>query len=77
MRNARLSLPAGMWYNSSKQSLKHWKNVCRRETPPAESWQRHFLYLNALHLWYDSFKQSLQLFESDLCRFIATIRKDG
>ena len=32
MRNARLSLPAGMWYNSSKQSLKHWKNACRRET---------------------------------------------
>ena len=33
----------GMWYNSFKQSLKHWKNACRRETPPAAERQRNCL----------------------------------
>ena len=50
----------GMWYNSFKQSLKHWKNACRRETPPAAKRQRHFLQRLALRVWYDSFKQSLK-----------------
>ena len=31
-----------LWYNSFKQSLKHWKNACRREAPPAAERQRHF-----------------------------------
>jgi hypothetical protein len=31
-----------VWYNSFKQSLKHWKNACQRETPPAAERQRHF-----------------------------------
>ncbi|MFR3154400.1 MAG: hypothetical protein ACLTN1_10480, partial [Acutalibacteraceae bacterium] len=46
--------------NSFKQSLKHWKNACRRETPPAAKRQRHFSQRLALRVWYNSFKQSLK-----------------
>ena len=35
-------LLAGLCYNSIKQSLMHWKNACRRETPPVAGRQRHF-----------------------------------
>ena len=57
----------GMWYNSFKQSLKHWKNACRRETPPAAKRQRHFSQRLALRVWYDSFKQSLKHWKN-VCR---------
>ncbi len=39
-----------IWYNSFKQSLKHWKNACQRETPPAAERQRHFSQRLALRV---------------------------
>ena len=47
---AHLFSPLSLRYNSFKQSLKHWKNACRRETPPAAERQRHFSQRLALRV---------------------------
>ena len=55
----RIPIPFSLriWYDSFKQSLKHWKNACRRETPPAAERQRHFSQRLILRAWYNSFKR--------------------
>ena len=57
---AHLFSPLSLRYNSFKQSLKHWKNACRRETPPAAERQRHFFTKVGLACGIISFKQSLK-----------------
>ena len=52
-----ISFSLRIWYDSFKQSLKHWKNACRRETPPAAERQRHFSQRLILRAWYNSFKR--------------------
>ena len=47
---AHLFSPLSLRYNSFKQSLKHWKNACQRETPPAAERQRHFSQRLALRV---------------------------